>query len=664
MGLQRLRPIRQGRALVTGVLLLTTFAACSAHHHESELVEIRRFEDRRTAAGDSLLHYLDHHSEALRGAAARALGRIGDPGALEGLTRTLREDGSAEVRAEAAFALGLLGHPDALPALAARVGLETEPEVQAEVALAIGRIGEAGSSSLIAPWLESPFPRVREDVLEALALLADSSSVDLILPRLDDPVESVAWRAAYALEKIPGQSAVPRLMGLMRSSSAALRSAAIRSLGRLKAEVAAPLIAQAIEDHPAPRTRVRIADALGRIGVASTIPTLIALLDDDFHVRETALRALARMEARSALASVLPLREDPSVSVRAAAYECSAILLGAEAYDVLRRGLEDSSEIVVAVTLAQLGRCKEEGVVDLLLAYLHQEDPLALRAAATEGLARLGDRAPLNELRALLKGEDWVSASVAATALGELKDLESVADLLQALDREGPGAQEVRWAALQSLGILSARSAVPRLRQALREEADVRLRLAAREALEKVLDDDELAHLPTPEEIRFDVRPVHRSPQQPRLVAKSRALQLILHCPQGRVVIDLYGEDAPQMVENFGRLAERGFFDGLTFHRVVGDFVVQGGDPLGNGWGDPGYTVRSEFSRRHFGRGTVGVAHSGKDTGSCQLFITHSPQHHLDARYTIIGQVVTGMDVVDAIDRGDRFTAEVKWDSP
>jgi len=103
------------------------------------------------------------------------------------------------------------------------------------------------------------------------------------------------------------------------------------------------------------------------------------------------------------------------------------------------------------------------------------------------------------------------------------------------------------------------------------------------------------------------------------------------------------------------RLVRGGFYRGLTFHRVVPNFVVQGGDPRGDGWGGPGYTLRSEFSTVRYGRGTVGMASAGKDTEGSQFFITHSPQPHLDGRYTVVGRVLRGMDVVDALRVGDRI---------
>jgi len=111
-----------------------------------------------------------------------------------------------------------------------------------------------------------------------------------------------------------------------------------------------------------------------------------------------------------------------------------------------------------------------------------------------------------------------------------------------------------------------------------------------------------------------------------------------------------------QTVKNWVRLAERGWFNATAFHRVVPNFVIQDGDPTGTGSGGPGYTIRCEYNRLKYDPGMVGMALSGKDTGGSQWFITHSPQHHLDGKYTIFAKVVKGMEVVNQITQGDRIT--------
>jgi cyclophilin family peptidyl-prolyl cis-trans isomerase len=124
---------------------------------------------------------------------------------------------------------------------------------------------------------------------------------------------------------------------------------------------------------------------------------------------------------------------------------------------------------------------------------------------------------------------------------------------------------------------------------------------------------------------------------------------------RGEIEIELFVDVAPLTVYNFINLAGRGFYDGLTFHRVIPNFVIQGGDPRGDGWGGPGYTIRCEYSNIPFDRGTVGIATSGKDTGGSQFFVTLAPQPHLDARYTVFGTVISGMEMADSIVRGDKI---------
>jgi len=126
----------------------------------------------------------------------------------------------------------------------------------------------------------------------------------------------------------------------------------------------------------------------------------------------------------------------------------------------------------------------------------------------------------------------------------------------------------------------------------------------------------------------------------------------------GEIRMEFYPADAPKTVENFVTLAKKGFYNGLTFHRVVPDFVVQGGCPKGNGTGGPGYQIKAEFNKQKHLRGTVAMARSqDPDSAGCQFYICYGATPHLDGQYTVFGKVVAGMELVDRIKQGDRMTS-------
>jgi len=134
-------------------------------------------------------------------------------------------------------------------------------------------------------------------------------------------------------------------------------------------------------------------------------------------------------------------------------------------------------------------------------------------------------------------------------------------------------------------------------------------------------------------------------------------MKAVISTAKGDITLTLFPQEAPGTVANFAKLAKEGFYDGLTFHRVIPNFVIQGGCPQGTGAGGPGYTIPCETKgnpHKH-GTGSLSMAHRGPDTGGSQFFITHSPQPHLDNLHTVFGQVESGMDVVNAIQPGDKM---------
>jgi len=140
-----------------------------------------------------------------------------------------------------------------------------------------------------------------------------------------------------------------------------------------------------------------------------------------------------------------------------------------------------------------------------------------------------------------------------------------------------------------------------------------------------------------------------------------------IHTAKGIMKVDFYEKDAPNTVANFVKLAKQGYYNGLTFHRVIPDFVIQGGCPKGNGTGGPGYTIKCELegNNQYHDRGVLSMAHAGKDTGGSQFFICHSRDNtqHLDRKHTCFGKVFEGLEVIDSISQGDKIEKIIIIDS-
>jgi cyclophilin family peptidyl-prolyl cis-trans isomerase len=281
------------------------------------------------------------------------------------------------------------------------------------------------------------------------------------------------------------------------------------------------------------------------------------------------------------------------------------------------------------------------------------KDPM-MRAAAVEALGKLKDPAIAPLLVPALRDPDFTVATAAVAAIGEQQYKEGVPALMDAY-RARPDREfvDVQLEVVRVIGELGAADAQAFLTEATSHH-DARVRVTAVESLKKLgLAAPELPSERSFHEAAFD--PARKK----QLAPPSGVRHAVIQTRHGNIEIELFGDDAIQTVANFINLAKGGFYKKLTMHRVVPNFVVQGGDPRGDGSGDAGYTVPAEASRHHYNEGYLGIADAGKDTGSCQWFITLSPQRHLDGRYTVLGRVTKGMDAAWKIDQGDQFDVKI-----
>jgi cyclophilin family peptidyl-prolyl cis-trans isomerase len=335
------------------------------------------------------------------------------------------------------------------------------------------------------------------------------------------------------------------------------------------------------------------------------------------------------MDAEEFVTILSGLDPDPNWTVRAALASVPGTLPPDIGLPRLRTMLNDSDQRVIPSVLQSLVKLRAPMAADVLLQRLNADDPV-VRGAAASGL---GEIKPPNGDQALAEAYRFGQRDAVYTA---------------------------RAASLAALAKYGAAVATPVLKAALADKDwAVRVRAAM---LLKELDPASAADVeeqirPAPTTLPADVY------QAPRLVSPPVSTQAYIDTDRGTIQIELAVLDAPLTVENFITLAGKGFFNGLTIHRVVPDFVIQDGDPRGDGEGGPGYTIRDELNERPYLRGTVGMAlDPWPDTGGSQFFITHSPQPHLDAKYTVFGRVTAGMDTVDKIQQGDIIRRIRIWD--
>jgi peptidylprolyl isomerase len=341
---------------------------------------------------------------------------------------------------------------------------------------------------------------------------------------------------------------------------------------------------------------------------------------------------------------------------RAGAAMALAKLEGAKALPILTVPA-GAGPLLTAGLISAIGATGARDALPLLAPYLQTPEPLHRRSAleALQSLVTgnpsdgpLRDSAYAASVAALSSG-DMAVVTTAAANLGDSLILrrEAVPPLSAALGRLRPPADiEAIQEVCRTLAKIGDSSAAGALRTVI-ASGDPAAALAAATALASLTGET------NPAASAGSGAPFHTDFDFGYLESLPETIAVTLGTAKGDILMEWYRDAAPFTIMSLLKLAGKGFYRDLVFHRVVPNFVIQGGDPRGDGWGGPGYSVRSEFSPLSYETGTVGIASAGKDTEGSQFFVTHSPQPHLDGRYTIIGRVVGGMDVVDRIQVGD-----------
>ncbi len=627
--------------------------------------------------GFDLTTLVSDEEARVRRRAALAIGRVRLADGVPVLAGVLK-DADPEVRQMAAFAIGLIGDRSGRDPLLDALR-DPDGRVQGRAAEALGLIGDKGDAAPIADMVRGrvsagvlqpiapdeltvPLSNEVEAVRLGLFALARLSSWDaLASAALDGTGQPVSrwWPVAYALQRVGDPRAVPALIALAETPGRFTRAFAVKGLGVAKDRRAVALLVKLTSDAE-PAVVVEAIRALGQIGDAGAVKPLLAIASaagTPAARRVEAVTALGQLRSRDAIDLLLDLLSDHWATQRSAALQALA-QIDPETLVTALSGMDPDPDWSVRATLASvLASMPPEIALTRVRALVADPDQRVV-APALAALAALHAPDAPTVLREHLVADDPVVRAAAATALGELRVPATVPALAEAYRAGQRDASYVaRAAALAALATFGAEAATPTLRDALADR-DWAVRGRAVALFTSLVPGEHVASSirPAPNQ-----RPVAAG-EDAALVSPAYSPVAYIETDRGTIQVELAILDAPRTVASFMALARRGFFAGVPIHRVVPDFVVQDGDPRGDGEGGPGYTLRDEPNERPYVRGTVGMALDWEDTGGSQFFITLSPQPHLDARYTVFGQVIDGMEVADQLQQWDVVRTIRIWD--
>jgi cyclophilin family peptidyl-prolyl cis-trans isomerase/HEAT repeat protein len=665
---------------------------------EEILLRIMRAEDERRWEATDLGVLLFDKDARVRRRAALAAGRIGDERAVASLVSLLQNDREASVRAMAAFALGETESAAGATALVAQLSGKAD-EVRGLSIEALGKIAAA-------------LPKEDEARGRELgaALLGALGSEAARSPKPDSEAVLLALTAVLRARPVGGGQTVARFLA---DADWRVRADAANTLARLRAKDAGDKLRELLMADNNAVVRANAARALGTAENKYAFESLLnrSVSDTDARVRVSAVRALATLKDARAAAPLLQRAAALTASYLAA--KTSGVAHPAETGELLElatalsRVLPNTSDERAVAWLREFRRSEGGAAPEIEIAfariapalYLRESNPERMSGSTFRGNGAARDWRQVSSLAQGLGDFAAMSAEAAgSTIVSQQADAQinlrsmlddsnlpalAVPDVLMALAAFKPNDLGevlrkklndkdviVRATAAKLLGELppdeaSTRSLASALPNASRDELNDAA-LAILDTLRAALDStDYLLRQRAATLLKANgagdfqtriatVKTNHTTIDYQRALARAtKQVRAVVTTDKGSFTIELLAQDAPLTVDSFIQLAARGYFNNLTFHRVVPNFVVQGGDPRGDGNGGPGYQIRCEINEARYDRGAVGMALSGKDTGGSQWFVTHSPQPHLDGGYTVFGRVREGMEVVDRLMRGD-----------
>ena len=642
---------RLGSRIISVIFLLIFYRTCSKHPFTPEIREILVHQNRRTLEKVAE-QYLNSPSAETRYRLCLAIANCRD---------TLLADQSPTVRTGAAFALGQLASQTAESLLVQHLYSETDAEVRQQTVLALAQIGDLSTLNFL---LETHPELIGQALIYFFQRqIYNSASLNYAVSRLQSNQHYESYQAASTLSRVQNRAIMQEYAGALQTAlQTADRDIKIKLVAGLaplnfsgKVEIWTQLLTDSVPE-------VRL-EAARNIRIVAHDPLILHQVFNDSFPQVVAT-AIENLPDSLELIPVLQddiriLAHHPSRAVRSALVKFLSQCGGQET--LANFGLwpvETNLLPAFAEGIAASGQISGLAVLDSLSRHQFR----AISTPAYLGLINLAeqfcrqDSIPCeqfcNYIAAGLKSDDPVKIAVAAVAMRDstAKCVASEPLLYPSLNKfKNAEYADAVIEILKTIAVRQPPDAVPFI-QPLLNARDFRIRDLAYQILQETYE----ANVP---EIINDYRGAGRPSNLKMLKKYGLRPTILLETECGNIIIRLDGYYAPFTTDAFLSAIERGFYNGLNFHRVVPNFVVQGGDPRGDGWGGPGYTLLTERSPIEFNCGAVGMVRTEYDTEGSQFFITLTDQPQLNYQYTRFGEVICGMDVVKRLEAGDRILA-------
>jgi len=571
-----------------------------------------------TAYRPYLSKLLDDDGRRVRLQAVFAAGQLGDSVYTQWLLR-YSADGDSAVKSHAIEALSKVGSPATTKQLMAILSDTLEkPHFRALAAESIHRLKDRLSFGALVAQATNPDAAIRERVFFSLSRRANREALPFYVSGLRDTNHQIRLYALVALARVGDKSVLAEIKLLLQENSWRLKFYSLGVVDKVRGRELLPEVMTLLDAKEHVYVRQAAIRVLGDIGDQQAFDRLALFLHDaDGNLCTEALWAMARLRKDEALPQVRTWSKSDNPQQRAAAATACGSVISSERWSILRVLASDSVPTVRAAAYENLLSAQSDSIKNLFTIPALMDSDMVPAVLACDRIARDTLIMELTNLLTQYRGTRDHDVKLAI-----LDCLSAFGDSLNGK----PGVKEVVTAALAD------------------DNYSIRRRASALASMLKMSVAAAKDHYPTaitPESYRL----IYAS-DSPNPIAEIKTVK-------GTIRIELLRNAAPKTVANFIKLAKSGFYDKRVWHRVVPDFVIQDGCPRGDGWGGPGYEIRCEYNDLPYNSGSVGMATSGKDTGGSQYFICQSPQPQLNGRYTLFGNVISGMDVVEKIEIGD-----------